>query len=90
VDKLDKFLRPALAKRGLLGAATSAEVCFLAEKWGNGRFCCISFSKGVLKLSTPSSSAASELQMDIDKLIKFLNDKLGREAVKSVRIINLG
>jgi len=90
MDKLDKFLRPALAKRGLLGAATSAEICFLAEKWGKGRFESISYSKGVLKLSVPSSSSASELQMESDNLIEYLNKKIGRESVKSIRIINRG
>jgi hypothetical protein len=90
MDKLDKFLRPALAKRGLLGAATSAEVCFLADKWGNGRFSAISFSKGVLKLSVLSSSASSELAMEQETLIDHLNKKIGRESVKSVRIVNMG
>jgi hypothetical protein len=90
MDKLDKFLRPALAKRGLLPAATSAEVCFLAEEWGNGRFLAISFSKGILKLIVPSSSAASELSMEQDNLIEFLNKKLNKNVVKSVRIVNRG
>lgn len=90
MDKLDKFLRPALAKRGLLGAATSAEVCFLADKWGNGRFSAISFSGGILKLSVASSAAASELQMEEENLVQFLNSKIGRESVKSVRIVNRG
>ena len=90
MDKLDKFLRPALAKKGLLGAATSAEICFLAQDWGKGRFEPISFSKGVLKVSVASSSSASELQMESDNLIEYLNKKIGREVVKSVRIINRG
>jgi hypothetical protein len=90
MDKLDKFLRPALAKRGLLGAATSAEVCFLADKWANGRFYSISFSKGVLKLSVPSSSAGAEISMEEEKLLNFLNKEIGREAVKSIRIVNSG
>lgn len=90
MDKLDKFLRPALAKRGLLGAATSAEVCFVADKWGNGRFSAISFSKGILKLSVRSSAAASELSMESENLIRFLNEKIGRKSVESVRIVNMG
>lgn len=90
MDKLDKFLRPALAKKGLLGAATSAEVCFLADKWGNGRFSSTSFSKGVLKLSVLSSAASAELSMQEEELINFLNKRIGRESVKSIRIVNRG
>lgn len=90
MDKLNKILRPALAKKGLLGAATSAEICFMAEKWGNGRFCAISFSKGVLKLMVEGSSAASELSMEQENLISFVNKKLGKNSVKSVRIVNRG
>ena len=88
MDKLGKILRPALAKKGLLGAATSAEICFLAEEWGNGRFEAISYSKGILKLSVVGSSAASELSMKKEELISYLNKKLGREHVKQVRIMN--
>lgn len=90
MDKLDKILRPSLAKKGLLGAAISAEICFLAEEWGKGRFQAISFSRGILKLSVESSSAASELSMEQDKLISYLNGKQGKNIVKSVRIVNRG
>ena len=88
MDKLGKILRPALAKKGLLGAATSAEICFLAEEWGKGHFGAISYSKGILKLSVVGSSAASELSMKEEELISYLNEKLGREHVKQIRIMN--
>lgn len=87
MDKLDKILLPCLAKRGLGGTARSSLVCFYAGAWGNDRFVPISFSKGVLKVSVSSSPAASELSIEESKLIDYINKKIGKEIVKSVRII---
>lgn len=89
MDKLSKFLKPSLAKKGLLGTVEGAEVCFYATKWAQTPFSPISCVKGVLKVSTLSSSASSELQMQEEDLIAFINKKIGREIVKSVRIINI-
>lgn len=88
MEKLDKILRHRLKEKGLSGAAEGAEVCFWAEKWGKSRCRPISFSNGVLKLSVTSSSEASELQMESEKLIEFVNQKLGKKIVQRIRIIN--
>jgi len=87
VERLDKILGEVLAKKGLAGATTGALVCFYAEKWSNGRFRAISFSKGVLKVSVESSPAASELQIGEGDLVDFINDKLKKKMVRGVRII---
>jgi predicted nucleic acid-binding Zn ribbon protein len=89
MDRLNKFLKPSLAKKGLLGTAESAQICFYATKWTLTPFSPISCAKGVLKVSVLSSSASSELQMQEENLISFINTKIGREIVKSIRIINL-
>jgi len=89
MKKLNEFLLPALAKRGLKKTVQSAEVCFFAQEWGKGRFTAISFSRGILKVSVTSSSAAQSLQMDEEKLVDFLNNKIGPNTVKSVRIMNV-
>ena len=88
MEKLDKFLTSSLAKKGLGKAVIGAQICFYALEWGNSRFEPISFSRGILKVSVSSSSAASELQMEEEKLIQYLNSKIGKKVVKSVRIIN--
>ena len=88
MDKLGDILDGILAKKGTLRVYSAAEVCFYADTWGKGRFAAISFSRGVLKVSVDSASAAQELQMDSDKLIKHLNSKMGREMVVKVRIVN--
>jgi len=88
MDRIGNILVPALAKKGLAGQAISAQICFYATKWGNGRFEPVSFSRGTLKVSVKSCSAASELQMQEDNLIEFVNEKMKRDIVKRIRIMN--
>lgn len=87
MDKLDKILGQSLAKRGLVKATGAALICFYATEWGKGIFEPISYLNGTLKVSVSSSPAAAELQMRECELIDFLNQKLGRAAVRQVRII---
>lgn len=87
MDKLDKLLDKALAKNNLLKQARSAEICFLADKWGMGLFQTTSFLNGQLKVSVQSSPAASELEMKKEELKDYLNQKLNKNTVKNVRII---
>ena len=88
MEKLSNILRPALAKKGLLKVATSAEVCFYASKWTCVRFEPISFARGTLKVSVTSSSAASELQMQSEDLMESINRKFVKKVVRAVRIVN--
>lgn len=88
MEKINSILKRTLAKKGLLRAATSAEICFYASQWSKGRFTTISCSRGVLKVSVQGSCAASELQMEEGKLIRHLNEKFGVETVKKLKIIN--
>ena len=88
MDRISKLLLPSLSKKGLAGTATSAQICFYAEKWGKGRFTAISYSKGTLKLSCRSSSAAQDLDMEREKLIDHINSKIKRKIVKNIRIVN--
>ena len=88
MEKLDKILRESLAKKGFAGTAESAQICFYAGKWEKMRLTPISFSKGTLKVSVMSSSEASELQMQSEELIDFLNKKIGRKIVRYLRIVN--
>jgi len=87
MEKLDKILASALAKKKLSGTVRSAQICFYADEWGNGRFQAISFSRGILKVAVNSSPAASELEIQKENLIENLNKRLGNKVVHSVRII---
>jgi len=44
------------------------------------------FEDGVLTILTESSTWRSELKLRTDEIIKKLNDKLGKEVIKSLKI----
>ena len=88
MEKLDKILKHRLAERGLSKTTEGAQICFLVSKWGNNRCEPISFSRGVLKVMVYSAPQASELQMDSENLIDFVNQKMGKNIVRTLRIIN--
>jgi hypothetical protein len=90
MKKLGDFLLPALAKKGLGKTVQGSLVCFYATECSDGLFEALSFSRGILKVSVSSSSAAQEVQMKEEKLVKFINDKIGAPVVKSIRSINRG
>lgn len=88
MDKVSKLLLKNMSKKGLGGAAVSSQICFYADKWGKGRFSTISFTQGTLKLAVSNSSLAQELDMEKQKLMDYIEEKIGRKVVKKVRIIN--
>lgn len=88
MDKLNKFLNNSLAKKGLLGQARSAQICFYAGEWGKLPISPISFSRGVLKVSVTSPTLAGELKMQEEDLLGFINRKMGGKLVKELRIMN--
>ncbi len=87
MEKIDKILSQSFTNKGIKKTLQSAHICFLAEEWGNHRFRAISFSKGILKVSVKSSPAASDLQMRESEIIEYVNTKIGKQLVKSVRIV---
>lgn len=88
MDKLGDFINDALNNKAVSGASQSSLICFWADEWGKGRFTPISFSKGTIKVSVDSAAAAQELSMQSEKLIKYLNSKIGYQRVKELRIEN--
>lgn len=89
MDKIGKLLMGNMAKKGIAGAALGAQVCYFAEKWGKGRFSAVSLSRGILKLSVRTSCAAQDLSMQEEELVNHLNEKIGKNIVKRIRIINI-
>lgn len=76
-----------MAKKGLGKATQGAEICFLADKWGNHRFSAISYADGLLKVSVDSSPAASEIEMQKEVLFESINAKIGYKAVSAIKIV---
>lgn len=89
MKKLGDFLLPALARKGLKNQSESALVCFWVKEWPDCQAEPVSFSRGILKLSVASSSAAQDLQMREGDLIGYLNKKAGKKLVKGIRIIKV-
>ena len=87
MEKIDQILKHGIKKSALKKTLQSAEICFLASTWGNAQFAPVSFAKGILKVSVKSSPAASELEMQKADLIDFVNQKIGKETVRGLRII---
>ena len=87
MDKIGDLLDRSMAKRGLTGTAEGSHVCFLADKYSDTRFTAVSFSRGTLKLSVNSSIDAAEVQIDQDKIISKLNQKIGKDLIKKIRLI---
>lgn len=79
-----------MAEKGLAGAACASQICFYANELGKERFDAVSYSQGVLKLSVADSIDAGEVQMESEKIIDYCNNKIGRNLVKRIRIVNVG
>lgn len=87
MEKIDRILASGIKTKGLKKTLDCSLICFYATEWGKGRFRTISFLNGSLKVFVSSSPAASELKMQQQELIDFINDKTKRRAVRSVRIV---
>ena len=87
MDKLDKIMHISLAKKGMRKVTQGSEICFYAEQWAKGRFIPISYLNGTLKIAVSSSSAASEMQMEVENLIDHVNEKIRFHALQQVRIV---
>jgi hypothetical protein len=86
MEKIDQILHSRLTKKKLSGTLQAAQICFYVSQWGKTPCQAISFTKGILRVSVDSSPAASELEIQKEDLISFINEKLGRNSVRLVKI----
>lgn len=87
MEKLDKILAASLTKKKLGKPLKAAQICFYAGLWGKAQMTPVAFSGGILKVSVKSSPAASELEIQKEDLLDFVNEKIGHKAVRVIRII---
>lgn len=87
MEKIGKLLLKQMADKGLAGTAVASQICFYADELADGRFSATSYSRGVLKLSVADSIDAGEVQMESEKIIEYVNKKIGRQIVQKIRII---
>ena len=85
MDNISKFISHNSKYQRLSGPLRAAQVCNTARALANDRFDVLSFKDGLLTLNAQSSSAAANLQIESQKIIKSVNDKLGQELVKKIR-----
>jgi hypothetical protein len=85
MDNISKFISHNSKYQRLSGPLRAAQVCDTARSLANDRFTVLSFKDGLLTLSVQSSSATANLQMESQKIIQSINDKLGQEFVKKIR-----
>jgi hypothetical protein len=85
-NKISKLLEKKIKKRKASDIYLASLVCYAALKIGSGLFKPISFKDGVLLVEASNSSSASTIQLSQAQIIEKINQKLGQEAVKKIRI----
>jgi hypothetical protein len=83
MDKINKILQSVVKKKGLSLATDAAQICYLTNKWADGRFEALSLSRGTLKLGALNHCQAQECQMLEEELLEYLEEV---SAIKVERI----
>ena len=85
MERINKLLNKSANKYSLSKVAESSRICFVAEELSNGEYKPISFKNGILTLKTTNYIVAQSLQLNSEKLIKKINDKLNNRLVKRIK-----
>jgi hypothetical protein len=85
MDNISRFMQGNPKYQKLTGPLRAAQICDAARVLANERFVVIKFVDGVLTLATTSSAASANLQMEVGKIKKEINEKLGFDWVKQIR-----
>lgn len=86
MDNINNFMRRDPRYKSLSKPLQAANVCDTARLLADGRYDVISFKDGLLTLGSSSSSSAANLRMETYNIQNKLNEKLGQELVKKIRI----
>lgn len=85
-DKVSSLLDKKIQKRGAASALLSSRVCYIALKIGEDLFKPISFRNGILLVLVSDSASATSLQLSQEQIMEKINQKLGQEIVKKIRV----
>ena len=85
-SKVSKLIERKTKKKGQSDVFLASLVCYTALKSSEGLFKPISFKNGVLLVSVKNSSFAASVQLSQAQIIERINQKLGKEVVKRMRI----
>jgi len=85
MDKINKQFRHNPRYLKLRKPLEAARICGVALRLAQGRFEVISFKQGLLTLATKNSGEAANLQLESQKIIDEVNQKVGEDVVKNIR-----
>lgn len=86
MESIDKLFGSNSKYTRLSGPLRAAQICDTARALADGRFTVASFKDGLLTVGVESSAAASNLRFETEKIIKQVNEKIGQEFVKKIRV----
>lgn len=85
-NKVSKLLERKIKKKRTSNPLLCSAICYTALKVGDDLFKPISFKDGILSVSVSDSSSAQVVQLSQAQIIEKINQKLGQEIVKKIRI----
>ena len=83
-NKSDYLAQRAIRRHHITGSLSSISVIEIADKISRGRFECISFKGGVLKLGFANYDQLVEMKFEKTKLIDQINIQLKSPLVKEI------
>jgi len=83
-NKSDYLAQRAILRHQVGGSLSSVAVIEVAEKLSGGRYECVSFKKGELKLGFTDYDQLVELKFTKNDLINEINEKLQKPLVKEI------
>lgn len=89
MKKIGDFLKSFAVRKRIARPMQAVEVCTAASKIGRQtapQFWAKSFKKGILTVETKDAVDGQRLEMQIEKIKRELNAKLGSSVIKTVRI----
>jgi len=86
MKKIAKFFSDNPRYRRYKKPLEAAEICDRARELSQGQYDVVSFNRGLLTLGCSSSAQAANLQAEATRIIEDINQKIGREAVKRIRL----
>ena len=85
MDNISKFLKHNSKFQRLAGPLRAAQICDTARGLADGRFDVLSFKDGLITLRVSSAPAAADLQLQSQKIINSINEKVGQKFVQRIR-----
>lgn len=87
-SKVSTVLTEKTKKKGKSSVFLASLVCYAAMEIGHSLFEPVSFKNGTLFVRAKNPSSATALLLSQNQILKEINQKLGKELVKEIKIKN--